>query len=80
MAARSHPPLPPAGPGLSLDPVSILAQTSLQSHAGFSAEVKELTVLPSSDDKSVCLSFLLGFSIYVVIDDFAPNSSDFNLD
>lgn len=45
-----------------------------------SAEVRQLTLCPSSGDKSACLSFLLGFSIYVVIDYFAPNSSDFNLD
>jgi hypothetical protein len=36
--------------------------------------------LPFSGDKSPCVSFLSGFSIYVVIDYFAPNSSDFNLD
>lgn len=76
-AARTAP--DPAGPTLACARFKPSSNLPLNPNT-LSAEVKQLTLLPDSDDKSECLSFLLGFSIYVVIDYFAPNSSDFNLD
>lgn len=72
-------PVPPAGPTLACTQFKLRLKPAPNPNM-LSAEVKQFTFLPNADDKSACLSFFLGFSIYVVIDYFAPNSSDFNLD
>lgn len=72
-------PVPPAGPTLACTQFKPRLKPAPNPNM-LSVEVKQFTFLPNSDDKSACLSFFLGFSIYVVIDYFAPNSSDFNLD